>query len=78
MNKVIFVLINPNGGIIFIVIVKMKIINVNFIKKDRTPLMPKKRKKRKECICEHPYDIDEAILLDKRCPMHGDKKQCPP
>jgi len=26
------------------------------------------------CICEHLHGIDDAILLDEKCPVHGKGK----
>ncbi len=27
-------------------------------------------KKKLKCICEHPYGMDEAIILNPKCPVH--------
>ena len=32
-------------------------------------------KVKKKCICEHPYGIEEAIILDRECLIHGEKEK---
>ena len=33
------------------------------------------KRKHQKCICENPYGIEEAILLDRECPIHGDNSK---
>ena len=74
LRRIADVLAQPPDRISHITIESYEKIRQEILKIINEPA-PDKEVEQKKCICENPYDMDECILIDGNCPIHGSGKR---